>query len=356
VFIEGGIYHVYNRLVRGERLFEDEEVAGSFLSLVRRVRDRDDLTIFGWCVMPNHYHLAVRAGPVRLSRSFGTVQSVFGRSYNSLRGSSGPRWQSRYQAKLVEDARYLRQLILYIHLNPVSAGVVKDPRDYRLSGHRELLGETIDPLGAVDDVLGMFGSSLEESRRSYLDALAAAAAVDWVCEFPGRLPWWRREPDRPIEAPGPTAWIDERGVTTGRQRPNVSAGRFLAAACRLLGLPIGCLAGSGRRHEICRMRWLVAGLAIERWGVSAKELAAELGRWPDVVGRWARRAGHLRLADREFRQAYEDLDDQLAQMFASSEILPAGNRSEATDRHREAVDRRSKRFRSIRGVAKAPGG
>jgi putative transposase len=136
VFVEGGIYHVYNRFARGADLFADPEEAIEFLEILRKARNRDGLTVFAWTLMSNHYHLAVRAGPVPLSRTMGYVQARFGQVYNRRHRSSGPRWQSRYKARLVEDPRYLDRLIVYIHLNPVVAGLVDDPAAYTFSGHR----------------------------------------------------------------------------------------------------------------------------------------------------------------------------------------------------------------------------
>ena len=90
--------------------------------------------------MSNHYPFAVRVRPVPLSRTMGYVQARFGQTYNRRDRSSGPRWQSRYKARLVEDPGYLDGLIVYIHLNPVVAGLVDDPAAYAFWGHRELLG------------------------------------------------------------------------------------------------------------------------------------------------------------------------------------------------------------------------
>jgi REP element-mobilizing transposase RayT len=55
VFVEGGIYHVYNRVASGEAIFEDPEVARDFMELVRFVKTRDGSTIFAWVLMSNHY-------------------------------------------------------------------------------------------------------------------------------------------------------------------------------------------------------------------------------------------------------------------------------------------------------------
>ena len=111
------MYHVYNRLARGELIFGQEEEGERFLDLLRFVRDRDELTFFAWVLMANHFHMAIRTGPVPLARSIGFVQARFGQDFNRRHASTGPLWQSRYKAKLVEDEGHLVHLVAYIHLN-----------------------------------------------------------------------------------------------------------------------------------------------------------------------------------------------------------------------------------------------
>jgi putative transposase len=60
--LAGGIYHVYNRVCRGQDVFRDEGEADRFEALLAATKKRDDFQILAWCVMPNHYHLAVRMG------------------------------------------------------------------------------------------------------------------------------------------------------------------------------------------------------------------------------------------------------------------------------------------------------
>jgi len=311
VFVEGGVYHVYNRLARGAELFREGDEAARFVELFREARDRDGLTIFAWCVMSNHYHLALRTGPVGLSRTIGSVQARFGQGHNIRHRSFGPLWQSRFKAKLVDDGRYLDQLVLYIHLNPVTAGVVDDPAGCPLSGHGELLRTTRSPLVDAEQTLSLFGETLRGARRRYVKALEGAREVEWRAGLPGRLPWWPREPDRPLEPRRPSVWIDERGVSTGLERRPMSAADFLDRACAALDVSLARLAGSTRDTETSRLRVLVAGVGIERWGVRAKDLADVLGRWPDSVSRWARQAGALRSEDEGFRASYETLDEKL---------------------------------------------
>jgi hypothetical protein len=77
----------------------------------------------------------------------------YSKSVNRRHGVRGPVWQSRYKAKLVEDQRYFDQLVVYVHLNPVVAGLVRDPGTWRWCGHREIVRQTKNPLVDVDEVL-----------------------------------------------------------------------------------------------------------------------------------------------------------------------------------------------------------
>jgi REP element-mobilizing transposase RayT len=74
LLVEGGIYHVYNRFTNGEPVFSDVDSCERFLDIVREVKARDCLTVFAWCLMTSHYHLAVRTGAVPLSRSMRQIE------------------------------------------------------------------------------------------------------------------------------------------------------------------------------------------------------------------------------------------------------------------------------------------
>ncbi len=140
LFLPYAIYHVYCRVARGEFIFDDDSEAMEFVERLREVRDLDAWSILAWCLMGNHYHLVVKTRDVELWRSMARLQARVSRDYNRRRGFFGRLWQGRYRARVVDTNEYYRQVLAYVHLNPVSAGIVSDPADYRLSGHRELIG------------------------------------------------------------------------------------------------------------------------------------------------------------------------------------------------------------------------
>jgi hypothetical protein len=71
----------------------------------------------------------------------------------------------------VKDPKYLNQLMAYIHLNPVKAGLAEDPADYRWSGHAELVRKVKKPVVDVDHALMGFGSTLRSARAAYVRSL-----------------------------------------------------------------------------------------------------------------------------------------------------------------------------------------
>ena len=105
-------YHVYNRFARGEGVFADPEEAVEFSELLREVKKRDGLTIYAWALLSNHFHIAVRTSAVPLSRSMQRLQGGFAKRFNRRWGRSGPLWQSRYQARVIDSQDYCNSMVV----------------------------------------------------------------------------------------------------------------------------------------------------------------------------------------------------------------------------------------------------
>ncbi len=93
--------------------------------------------IHGWVLMSNHVHLLmtpeVENGISRLMQFLGRL---YVRHFNYQHDRSGSLFEDRFKASLIQDERYLITCLRYIELNPVRAGMVADPGDYKWSSYR----------------------------------------------------------------------------------------------------------------------------------------------------------------------------------------------------------------------------
>ncbi len=319
ILLAGGIYHVYNRVSRGEHVFRDEGEADRFEALLAATKKRDDFQILAWCVMSNHYHLAVQMGEVSLSRSMGFIQHRFSQSYNGRHRVFGPFWQGRYRSKWVGDEEYLKQLIAYIHLNPVTAGVVKDAARYRWCGHREVVGRAVGRrLVDVDETLLTFDRKRRSALAGYRAAMSTVLGEDWGEEGPGRLPWWRvgrppksdRGEEITVDDTRPRIGMD--GLSNVSLRPRMKLEDFLERAAEVVGITLADLKGRKRGASIVEGREILAWLGVELYGFNVKGIAEALDKHLETASRLVSRAASRRVEDQSFRERIQRVDSVIA--------------------------------------------
>ena len=167
VHYTGALYHVIVRGNGGQAIFIDEKDRTRFYFLVQEGIERFAHRIHAFCLMANHVHFAIQVGEISLSRILQNLSFRYTRWVNWRQGRSGHLFQGRYKAILVDADAYLQELTRYIHLNPVRAGIVKEPEDYPWSGHRAYLGLETIPWLTTDWVLSQFSRRLWVARRAY---------------------------------------------------------------------------------------------------------------------------------------------------------------------------------------------
>ncbi|SCZ80193.1 REP element-mobilizing transposase RayT [Acidaminobacter hydrogenoformans DSM 2784] len=94
-----------------------------------------------WCVMDNHVHLIVKAQKEQLTQAFKKINTRFAMGYNQRESTCGHVFQDRFKSQCIEDKHYLMKAIRYIHCNPVKAGIVKHPQDYKWSSFSNFVFE-----------------------------------------------------------------------------------------------------------------------------------------------------------------------------------------------------------------------
>ena len=320
ILVAGGIYHVYNRVSRGAHVFRDDEEVDRLERLLAATKERDDFQILAWCVMSNHYHLAVRMGEVALSRSMRTIHHRFSQSYNGRHRVFGPFWQGRYRSKYVDDKDYLRQLIAYIHLNPVAAGIVKDASKYRWCGHREVLGKAVGSrLVDVDETLLAFHPKRKNALAGYRSAMLLALGEDWRSEGPGLLPWWRigrpqkgdKESDIAVDEKRPRVQMD--GLSNVGPRPKMEVNRFLEYGAAACNVTVSDLTTRKRRTPIVEAREILAWLGVELYGFTVKEIAVGFEKYRETASRLVSRAAQRRVVDQDFADRVHRVDSLIAE-------------------------------------------
>jgi REP element-mobilizing transposase RayT len=130
------VYHVTARGNERKAIYRDDVDRRRFLETVEQTVERFAVVIHAYCLMPNHYHLLMQTPRANLSAAAGWLQTTYSVRFNRRHRRSGHLFQGRFKAHLVEEDAYARELIKYIHLNPIR------PKDKRKPVPVELTGGT----------------------------------------------------------------------------------------------------------------------------------------------------------------------------------------------------------------------
>jgi REP element-mobilizing transposase RayT len=284
---EGGIYHVLNRGNYRADVFRGAKTRAAFLQCLDEACAKTGWRVHAWCVMSNHYHLAVETPQTNLVEGMRWLQGTFAVRFNRLRQERGHLFQGRYKSLVVDPGEGLGPLCHYIHLNPVRAHLcaVEQLPEWPWSSVAWLMDPKrrrpwFDPGAALEHAGGL--ADTPAGRREYLQYLG------WLAEdeparkaqrFDQMSRGWTigsREFAKEL--------IEEQGAATGQ-------GRQLAAAMREASEAIW---QSTLRQLLERLGRTEAELATSGksagWKIAA---AAALKARTTATNRWLGAALHL---------------------------------------------------------------
>lgn len=167
-------HHIVQRGHNRAPVFSTDADRSSYLETLAEFRDLLGIKVYAWCLMSNHVHIVVDPGATVASLGL-LMKRLAGRHtrrMNLLEKRSGTAWDGRYKCSPIDSARYLLACTRYVELNPVRAGMVQDPADYRWSSYRSRMG--LDPRGSLDldPCFLMLGPTLDEQRTIYRQRIA----------------------------------------------------------------------------------------------------------------------------------------------------------------------------------------
>lgn len=129
---------------------------------------RCQVRLHAYCWMTNHLHALMQVAQTPLGKSMQRIAMRYSRYRHRQLHTTGHLFERRYRARLVDVDAYFLVLLRYIHLNPIKAGIVSDPADYRWSSHQAYLGRESYPWLTTDFGLSLFGPEPGLARDQYL--------------------------------------------------------------------------------------------------------------------------------------------------------------------------------------------
>ena len=165
----------------------------------RRIPTTDSDLI--WPSVPNHAHFLFRTGVSPLATIMRRLLTGYAVSFNrrhKRRGQLFPREgpstggrepeENRYKSIVCQEDAYLKELVRYIHLNPVRTGIVENLKGlnrYPYCGHSSVMGRKKRPWQDVDYVLGYFGKTAKSAREAYFEYVSAGIGQGRLDELTG---------------------------------------------------------------------------------------------------------------------------------------------------------------------------
>jgi len=300
----GVLHHVMARGLDRQRIFRDDRDREDFLRRVETLAVSGSWVVLAWALIPNHFHLLVQTGNSSLSRTMRSLMSGYAGYFNRRHRRSGHVFQNRFKSVVCEAESYFLELVRYVHLNPLRAGLVGSCAEldtYPYSGHSALLGKMGRPWQAADRVLMEFGSTATVGRREYGRFVHAGATQgrrpeltgggllrsqggwEGVSELRGGRESYRSDERVLGSSDFVTALMEEVEAREGSLRQTVALDDLARRISESYDVSVDAMIGGGRRRRVSEARSVLCWIWSGSLGRSGRELARYLGLSPQAV-------------------------------------------------------------------------
>lgn len=268
--------------------------------------------IYAWALMRNHAHILLRSGLYGLSDFMRKLLTGYAISHNKRHNRHGYLFQNRYKSIVCEEDTYLLELVRYIHLNPMRAGVTKTLDElaaYPYSGHAVIMGKLRHKWQDRDYVLGLFGEQEGRAKKQYrifveegigqgqrpelIGGGLIRSQGGWSQVFSMRRQRAAEKSDERILGSGEFVekMVAETEERQDRQLSGAAALRkveeTISAICKEDGVKAAEMKGGSRRRQISRIRKKIALELIERYGIPMALIARATGVTTAAISKMA---------------------------------------------------------------------
>ena len=306
----GTLHHVIVRGIEKRRIVDDQKDREAFVSRLGDVVTDTRTGIYAWSLMNNHVHLLVRSGPPGLSQFMRRLLTGYAVGYNRRHSRIGHVFHNRYKSIVCDEDPYFRELIRYIHLNPLRVQLVKDISElnrYPWSGHGVIMGNVKHEWQDRHYALSWFGKKEAAAKKAYLAYLEEGVAQGRRPDLAGgglvrSLGGWSEVVS--LRSNKQHVLTDERILGAGdfvekvlkeaderflfQIKARQQRGRMqhiIEDMCRKEGINIKELRLGGRRKMISRVRADLAHTLINELGIPLAEIARQLGVSTSAIGK-----------------------------------------------------------------------
>jgi putative transposase len=298
----GALHHIMVRGINKGALFQDDLDRTKFRDRLGTCIVETRCSVYAWVLMDNHVHLLVRSGAKGVSTLMRKLLTWYAVYYNRRHHRSGHLFENRYKSVLCQEDQYFLALVRYIHLNPVRAGMVTQPRElatYPWSGHAALAGKERYTWMDTAHVLLQFAPTEQRARNAYRRFVEEGFSMGHVPELTGgglirSLGGWSEVVS--MRRKGGQVKTDGRILGTGdfvnavlkeaadrhlRQLRIRNSDKTVAAIieeeCARNGIATNELASGSRRNKVSRARAAIAFRCVRELGTPAAEIARYVG-------------------------------------------------------------------------------
>ena len=306
----GVLHHVMGRGIERKEIFLNDADHSDFLERLAVLVEEGALDVYAWVLMPNHFHLLCKTRNRPLSSSMRKILTGYVVNLNRRHCRYGHLFQNRYKSIVCQEDRYLKELVRYIHLNLLRAGLVKDMAELSRnpwSGHSALMGKVKREWQDTDYVLSLFGQD-RYRRRDYEKYVQKGAASGRRPELVGgglvrSLGGWsevlalrsRGEKQRSDQRIlGDSEFVQDilsgldglvkKNLRLSGQRIDMEA--LAQQVCRKYDISLTELCSGSRRRVIVEARGIVSWIAVRELGYSGADVARYLGVTNSCVTRF----------------------------------------------------------------------
>jgi putative transposase len=166
----GALHHIIIRGIEGRKIFRDDADRHNFLNRIATLVSSSQTRCFAWALLPNHAHVLLQTGLMPIPTLMRRLLTGYAVSFNLKYRRHGHLFQNRYKSILCQEDLYLKELVRYILLNPIRAGLVSTVKildSYPWSGHSAIMGEVKRDWQDLEYLLGFFGNKKSRARANY---------------------------------------------------------------------------------------------------------------------------------------------------------------------------------------------